>query len=145
MNHDEKIDLIERKIHSRLDDVRLVDGHELGNEGLKVEDLLAAHVQAMLVERRPLEQLRPQAAVQVLDELSCQRLYPAGRHKCCKRQKGKQVGKQAARSARAVTHVVGIDVRTWGQSILELWITPTAWRGRNLCKQQKRNLAQQQL
>lgn len=61
-------------MNSLLNDVRLVDGHELGREGLEVEDLLATHVQAVLVERGPLEHLGPQAAVQVLHQLSRQRL-----------------------------------------------------------------------
>lgn len=41
-----------------VDEELLVDGHELGDEGLEVEDLLAPDHQPRLVERRPVHHLR---------------------------------------------------------------------------------------
>lgn len=87
-----------QKKNSLLDEVGLVDGHELGHESLEVQDLLAPHVQAVLVERRPLEHLRPQARVEVLRQLSRQRLiFPTNKRQ--RTSRGGTGSKQPARTA----------------------------------------------
>lgn len=68
------------KPHLLIDNVRLVDGHELRHKSLQVYDLLASQMQSMLIEGCPPEHVGPQTTVQILHEFSRQRLRQPRKH-----------------------------------------------------------------
>ena len=65
-----------------LDGPLLVEGHDLGDESLEVEDGLAAQLQAVLVEGRALQHRRLEAVVHLLEQLESQALPPTPSHPC---------------------------------------------------------------